>query len=112
MLQPSSSKDRASRGRASGSAASRQSHSMLEGPLPEALSASLPTLGSRHISRPTSLVVHSRLHAVRFRILSTQSPPLADVPVSLLSVSLLPGHRTCQKAMDCDGDETSDRYQR
>jgi hypothetical protein len=107
MLQPSSSKDRASR-----SAALRQSESMLEGSMPEAASASLPTLGSRHISRPTTLVVHSRLHAVRFRILSTHSPSLTDVPVSLLCVSLLPGHRTCQKAMDCNGSETSDRNQR
>ena len=102
MLHPSSSKDRASR-----SAALRRVDQM-----PEAVSASLATFGFRHVARPTSLVVHSRLHAVRFRILSTQSPTLTDVPVSLLSVSLLPGHRTCQKAMDCNGSETSDRNQR
>jgi hypothetical protein len=65
----------------------------------------LPTRRSRFHSRPTTLVVHSRVHAVRFRILV--APAVTDVPVSLH-----PRHRTCQKAMDCDGDETSDRYQR
>ena len=102
MLHPSSSKDRASR-----SAALLRVDSM-----PEAVSASLPTFGSRHVARPTSLVVHSRLQAVRFRILSTHCPSLTDVPDSLLPVSLHPGHRTCQKAMDCNGCETSDRNQR
>src|SRR5579872_5970020 len=68
-------------------------------------SASPHTRRHRSASGPTTLVVHSRLHAVRFRILI--APALTDVPVSFH-----PRHRTCQKAMDCNGDETSDRYQR
>lgn len=79
---------------------------------PKVESASPRMRRSRSHSRPTVLVVHSRCHAVRFRILSTHAPTMTDVPVSLFPVSFLQGHRKCQKAMDCDGDETSDRYQR
>jgi hypothetical protein len=75
--------------------------------LPEGVSASLQARRPRSHSRPTILVVHSRLHAVRFRILSTHVPDKTELPVSLPR-----GHRMCQKAMDCNGDETSDRYQR
>ena len=76
-------------------------------PAPEltAQSASPQTRRHRFPSCPTTLVVHSRLDAVRFRILV--APATTDVPVSLY-----PRHRMCQKAMDCNGDETSDRYQR
>ena len=63
----------------------------------------------RQSSRPTVLVVHSRSHAIRFRIVTAPAFPLpADMPVSFP----LPGHRMCQKAMDCNVDETSDRNQR
>jgi hypothetical protein len=63
----------------------------------------------RHASLPTTLVVHSRSHAVRFRILTAPSAPLpTDVPVSVPYLA----HRTCRKAMDCHGDETPDRNQR
>ena len=82
-----------------------------EAPLPEGQSASLKTRRPRSHSRPTILVVHSRSHAVRFRILSTHAPVKTELPVSLPPVSLPGGHRMCQKAMDCNGDETSDRYQ-
>ena len=75
-------------------------------------SASTTTRRSRSHSRPTVLVVHSRSQAARFRILSTHAPSPTEVPVSIPPVSFLQGHRTCQKAKDCDGDETSDRYQR
>jgi hypothetical protein len=73
---------------------------------PDAQGASGKTRQGRSLSRPTTLVVHSRFPEVRFRILSTQVPPHAtELPVSSLS-----RHRTCQKAMDCDGyDETSGR---
>lgn len=67
--------------------------------------ASANTRHSRYSSRPTTLVVHSRVAPVRFRILSTHAAPAAELPVSLL-----PRHRTCQKATDCNGDETSDRH--
>jgi hypothetical protein len=70
------------------------------------------TRRSRLHSRPTILVVHSRCHAVRFRILSTLAPSPTDSPLPFSPVSFLQGHRMCQKAKDCDGDETSDRYQR
>ena len=76
-----------------------------QAPQPKAQSASPQTRRHRSASRPTTLVVHSRLHAVRFRILV--APATTDVPVSLH-----PRHRMCQKAMDCNGDETSDWYQR
>ena len=79
---------------------------------PAAQSASLPTRPVRFHSRPTTLDVHSRSHAVRFRILSTHAPATTATPVSLSPVSFLQGHRTCQKAMDCDGDETFNRHQR
>ena len=72
---------------------------------PNGQSDSPPTRRHRFTSRPTTLVVHSRTHAVRFRILS--APTMTELPVSFH-----PRHRTCQKAMDCNGDETSDRYQR
>jgi hypothetical protein len=68
-------------------------------------SISPQTRRHRSLSGPTTLVVISRTHSVRFRILV--APALTDVPVSLY-----PRHRMCQKAMDCNGDETSDRYQR
>jgi hypothetical protein len=79
---------------------------------PGSQSASSKTRRPPFHSRPTFLVVHSRCHAVRFRILSTHAPTITDVPVSLSPVSFLQGHRMCQKAKDCDGVETSDRYQR
>jgi len=75
-------------------------------------SASLPVRQARFHSRPTTLVVHSRSHSVRFRILSTHAPATTALPAPHFAVSFLQGHRKCQKAMDCDGDETSDRYQR
>ena len=84
----------------------------LGAPMPEVPGESLSTHGSRFHCRPTTLVVHSRAHAVRFRILSTQAPATTAMPVDHSPVSFLQGHRTCQKAMDCDGGETSDRYQR
>ena len=89
-------------------------HEALQQPAstPAAQGASSATKRIRFHSRPTTLVVHSRSHAVRFRILSTHAPATTATPVSLSPVSFLQGHRMCQKAMDCDGDETSDRYQR
>jgi hypothetical protein len=38
--------------------------------------------------------------------------PVSFPAVSLPLVSFSLGHRMCQKAMDCNGDETSDRCQR
>jgi hypothetical protein len=54
----------------------------------------------RHASRPAVLVVHSRSHAVRFRILTAPSAPLpTDVPAPFLSPSL---HRA-QDVPESDG---------
>jgi hypothetical protein len=79
----------------------------------EAESPSPETRRSHFAKFPTALVVHSRSPAFRFRILSTHAPSTTTVvPVSLPAVSLPRGHRMCQKAMDCNGDETSDRCQR
>jgi hypothetical protein len=75
-------------------------------------SSSSNTRRSRSHSRPTVLVVHSRFSPVRFRILSIHAPSLTEVPLPFPAVSLLQGHRTCQKAMECNGDETSHWYQR
>jgi len=72
-----------------------------------AQSASPCTRRSRPVSCPAILVVHSRSHAVRFRILTAPSAP---VTTDVLS-SLPSGHRMCRKAMDCNGDETSHRNQ-
>ena len=72
---------------------------------PAAQSASPQSRRYRSASCPAILVVHSRLHAVRFRIRVASA-------MTYVPVSLHPGHRMCQKAMDCYGDETSDRYQR
>ena len=79
---------------------------------PAAQSASLPTRPVRFHSRPTTLVVHSRSHSVRFRILSTHPPATTALPAPHFAVSFPQGHRKCQKAMDCDGDETINRHQR
>ncbi len=82
----------------------------------QAHGASLRTPRPRSQSRATALVVHSRVSGVCFRILSTHGPVNAAIPVSLPTVTFLPvslpqGHRMCQKAMDCYGDETSHWYQ-
>ncbi len=81
-------------------------------PMQDVPVSSLPARRARLSSRPTTLVVHSRSHAVRFRILSTHAPATTAMPVIPSPGSFLQGHRMCQKATDCDGDETSDRYQR
>jgi hypothetical protein len=84
----------------------------------EAESACRQTRKVRYVTCPATLVVHSRSPAVRFRILSTDAPstttvvPVSFPAVSLPLVSFSLGHRMCQKAMDCNGDETSDRCQR
>jgi hypothetical protein len=63
---------------------------------------------ARPSALPATLVVLSRSHSLRFRIVTAPSAPLpTDVPVSLP----YSGHRMCRKAMDCNGDETSHRYQ-
>ena len=49
---------------------------------PQGRSASPQTRRHQSVSRPTTLVVHSRLHAVRFRILV--APATTALPVSLL----------------------------
>lgn len=73
---------------------------------PDVQGASAQTLRIRPSSRATTLVVHSRAAAVRFRILSTH----ATTSLTEMPVSLLPRHRTCQKATDCNGGETSHRH--
>jgi hypothetical protein len=82
------------------------------GSTPAAEGAPPPTRHIRFHSRPTTLVVHSRSHAVRFRILSTHADAMTATPAPLFPVPFLQGHRMCQKAMDCDGDETINRHQR
>ena len=75
---------------------------MHQAPLPQAAvakatvaagqSPSLKMRRARSHSRSTILVVHSRLHAVRFRILSTHAPDKTD-----LSASRPTGHRMCRR---------------
>jgi len=68
-----------------------------------------PNYRRRHSCRPAVLVVQSRSHVTRFRIVTA---PLAPLPTDLPVSFPYSGHRTCQKAMDCHVDETSDRNQR
>jgi len=99
-------------------------------PVPEANSVAAHSVATISIARPASvpssfpaairstsaggrgttpIVVHSRSSSIRFRILSLSAPApsLTELPVSAT-----PRHRMCQKAKDCNGDETSDRIQR
>ena len=88
-------------------------------PVPEAISVAPPAIAPSSSAAirstsiggrsTTSLVLHCPSSAVRFRILSLSAPtPSQTEP----PVSAPPRHRMCQKAMECYGDETSDRSQR